>query len=262
MNISLKGKKALVSASTRGLGKAIAVQLAASGARVTLLARNEEKLKAVVAELPAPEGQDHSFLEVDFGDFETFKTIISGYFKAHEADILVNNTQGPSGGSVMDQDAGGYQKAFETLFQTVVFLTSAALPGMKKNGYGRIINISSLSIREPIPHLALSNVIRPAVAAWAKSLSFEVAPYGITVNNILTGLFDTERINDLYSGRAAQSGMTLDDYKDQMARDVPARRFGKPEEYGHLVVFLASEQAAYITGTNLPIDGGLTRGNH
>lgn len=259
MNISLFNKTALVSASTRGLGKAIAMQLAASGAQVTLLARNETKLKAAVADLPTPNGQKHSYLEADFSDLGAFKTIISDYFTSHGTDILVNNSQGPAGGTILEKDTGDYQKAFDTLFQTVVFLTSCALPGMKKNGFGRIINVSSLSIRQPLLHLALSNIIRPATAAWAKNLALEVAPFGITVNNILTGMFDTERINELYSGRAAELGIPLEELKVRMAKDIPAQRFGKPEEYGYLAAFLASENAAYITGANIPIDGGMIK---
>jgi 3-oxoacyl-[acyl-carrier protein] reductase len=256
MKINLEGKKALVGGSTRGLGKAIAMQLAASGAHVILLARNEAKLKAAVADLPVPAGQKHGFLEVDFNDPEGFKKIVSAFFKTNTIDILVNNTQGPAAGGVAEQDAATYQKAFDTLFQTVVFLTSAALPGMKKSGFGRIINVSSLSIRQPIPHLALSNIIRPATAAWAKSLATEVAHNGITVNNILTGYFDTERINEIYHGQAQLQNISLEQLKANMSKQVPARRFGKPEEYGFLVAFLASEYASYITGANIPIDGG------
>ena len=261
MDIVLTGKKALVGGSTRGLGKAVAMQLAECGAEVTLLARNEEKLKAALADLPVPAGQKHGFLAADFSDFDSFQRVVSGYFANRGTDILVNNTHGPAAGGVTEKSIADYQAAFDTLFKTVVFLTSAALPSMQKNGFGRIINISSLSIRQPIPHLALSNIIRPAVSAWAKSLSSEVARYGITVNNILTGYFDTERINEIYSGQALKLGITLEEHKARMARDVPARRFGKPEEYGYLAAFLASEQAAYITGANIPIDGGLTKGN-
>jgi len=261
MDIVLTGKKAMVGGSTRGLGKAVAMQLAECGAEVTLLARNEEKLKAAVADLPVPAGQKHGFLAADFSDFDSFQRVVSGYFANRGTDILVNNTHGPAAGGVTEKSIADYQAAFDTLFKTVVFLTSAALPSMQKNGFGRIINISSLSIRQPIPHLALSNIIRPAVSAWAKSLSSEVARYGITVNNILTGYFDTERINEIYSGQALKLGITLEEHKARMARDVPARRFGKPEEYGYLAAFLASEQAAYITGANIPIDGGLTKGN-
>ncbi len=257
MHINLNHRSALVSASTRGLGKAIAMQLAASGAQVTLLARNEAKLKAALADLPIPNGQKHRYLEVDFSDLEALRHIVSAYFKDHETDILVNNTQGPAGGGISEKDTGDYQTAFETLFQTVVFITSQALPGMKKKGFGRIINVSSMSIRKPIPHLALSNSIRPATAAWAKNLSFDVAPYGITVNNILTGMFDTERISELYAGQAALRNVSLEEYKTILAGDIPMRRFGKPEEYGYLAAFLASDQAAYITGADIPIDGGL-----
>lgn len=260
MLISLKGKTALVPASTRGLGKAIAVQLAASGAQVTLLARDENKLGQALADLPSPHGQKHGYLEADFNEYGRFTEIVTEYFSDNYADILILNTQGPPTGTVLEKEAGDYQSAFDLLFKPAVFLASAALPAMKQNGFGRIINVASVSVRQPIPHLALSNVIRPALAAWVKGLSAEVAKDGITVNTILTGLFDTERIREVYATQAQREGIPLEELKTRMAAGIPAGRLGKPEEYGYLAAFLASEQAAYLTGAMIPLDGGMMKG--
>jgi 3-oxoacyl-[acyl-carrier protein] reductase len=259
MNISLAGKIALVGGSTRGLGKAIALQLAASGAEVVLLARNEEKLEKVREELPVPSGQNHRILVADFSDFEKFKKVLTWFFETHSVDILVNNTQGPAPGGVLDKQPDDYQKAFDLLFQTVAFQTKLALIGMKEKGYGRILNLSSVSIKEPLPNLVLSNAVRSAVISWAKTLARAVAPDGITVNNLLTGFFDTERLRQIIEIQALASGISASDQAQKMVSEIPAGRLGKPEEFAQLVTFLASDAAAYITGTSIPIDGGLLR---
>lgn len=259
MNISLKGKKALVGGSSRGIGKAIAQQLAESGASVTLMARSEDKLKRIVNELPTSEGQKHQYLLVDFTDYEKYKSVIFDYFKNNTVDILVNNTQGPSAGSALEKKVDDYQNAFDLLFKSVVFTTELALEHMIKNKWGRIINVASVSVKEPLSYLALSNTIRAAVVTWAKSLSTDIAQHQITINNVLTGYFDTERIHDLNQTKAKQLGISIEEVKSNMEAQVPVKRIGKPEEYGFLVTFLASEKAAYITGTNIPIDGGLLK---
>ncbi|NJB72774.1 3-oxoacyl-[acyl-carrier protein] reductase [Saonia flava] len=259
MNISLKGKKALVGGSSRGIGKAIAQQLANSGASVTLMARSEDKLKNVIDELPVESGQKHQYLLVDFTDFKKYKSTILDYFKKNSVDILVNNTQGPSAGGALEKKVDDYQNAFDLLFKSVVFTTELALEQMIKNEWGRIINIASVSVKEPLSYLALSNTIRAAVVTWAKSLATDVAQHQITVNSILTGYFDTERIHDLNETKAKKLGIPIEEVKSNMEEQVPAKRIGKPEEYGYLVAFLASDRAAYITGTNIPIDGGLLK---
>lgn len=259
MNISLKGKKALVGGSSRGIGKAIAQQLAESGASVTLMARSEDKLKRIVNELPTSEGQKHQYLLVDFTDYEKYKSVIFDYFKNNTVDILVNNTQGPSAGSALEKKVDDYQNAFDLLFKSVVFTTELALEHMIKNKWGRIINVASVSVKEPLSYLALSNTIRAAVVTWAKSLSTDIAQHQITINNVLTGYFDTERIHDLNQTKAKQLGISIEEVKSNMEAQVPVKRIGKPEEYGFLVTFLASEKAAYITGINIPIDGGLLK---
>lgn len=257
MNISLNGKNALVGGSTSGIGKAIAIQLAASGARVTLMSRSEEKLLTVQAELANHKGQQHQILVVDFNDFEAYKKVISEYFTTNTIDILVNNTQGPTAGTALEKDITDYQQAFDLLFKTVVFTTELALKSMRQNKWGRVINVASVSVKEPLSYLVLSNSIRAAVVTWAKSLANEVGSDHITVNSILTGYFDTERIASLNSEKAKEQGISDDEVLKQMEAKVPVRRIGKPEEYGFLVSFLASEKADYITGTQIPIDGGL-----
>ena len=254
MQISLKGKKAIVGGSTQGIGKAIAMQLAESGAEFTLLARNEDKMKHVISELPKTFNQNHNYLVADFSDFENFKEVITEFFINNSVDILVNNTNGPNGGSVLDKNIDDYQTAFDLLYTTM-----EALKGMRANNYGRIINVSSITVKEPKPNLVLSNSIRSAVITWSKTLARDIAPFGITVNNILTGYFDTERLNNLYQKQAELNGVTLDSIKLKMMSEVPVGRFGKPAEYGYLATFLASELSAYITGTSIPIDGGLLK---
>jgi len=259
MKINLENKKALVGGSTQGLGKAIALQLAKCGAEVTLMARNKEKLEIVKSELNVDNHQNHKILVVDFTDFTSYKNIISKYFKVNTVDILVNNTNGPKGGTVFEKNMEDYQQAFDLLFKSVVFTTMLALDNMKKKNFGRIINATSLTVKEPLEHLVLSNSIRAAVTTWAKTLSKEVAVYGITVNNILTGIFDTERIKELNKIQAKEKGITAENVLKTLTESIPIKRLGKPEEFGYLVSFLASEYASYITGINIPIDGGLIK---
>ena len=259
MNISLQGKKALVGGSSKGIGAAIAKQLAASGASVTLMARSEGRMQELIEEMDSSQGQQHQFLSVDFTDFEAYKTKITAYFENNTVDILVNNTQGPEGGGALEKKVDDYQNAFDLLFKSVVYTTELALKHMQEQHWGRIINIASISVKEPLNYLALSNTIRAAVVTWAKSLAYDVAKDGITVNSTLTGYFDTDRIAQLNSKKAEKMGVSPDEVRSNMEEQVPVKRIGDPKEYGYLVAFLASEQAAFITGTNIPIDGGLLK---
>ncbi len=259
MIISLRGKTALVGGSSGGIGKAVAEQFAESGASVTLMSHSEDKLKNIIAELPTDKGQTHQYLVVDFSDFEGYKQLISEFFENNSVDILVNNTQGPEAGNTLEKQVPDYQEAFDLLFKTVLFTTELALKQMIKNKWGRIINAASVSVKEPLSYLALSNTIRAAVVTWAKSLASDVGPHQITVNSILTGYFDTDRINQLNAKKAEQQGIPQEDVRADMESKVPVRRIGDPKEYGFLAAFLASEQAAYITGTQIPIDGGLLK---
>ncbi|MFN3136091.1 MAG: SDR family oxidoreductase [Allomuricauda sp.] len=259
MNISLKGKNALVGGSSKGIGAAIAKQLAASGASVTLMARSEGRMQELVREMDSSQGQQHQFLSVDFTDFEAYQSKIARYFETNTVDILINNTQGPEGGGALEKKVEDYQNAFDLLFKSVVFTTELALKHMQEKQWGRIINIASISVKEPLNYLALSNTIRAAVVTWAKSLAYDVAKDGITVNSTLTGYFDTDRIAQLNSKKAEKMGVSPDEVRSNMEEQVPVKRIGDPKEYGYLVTFLASEQAAFITGTNIPIDGGLLK---
>ncbi len=260
MIITLKGKNALVGGSSRGIGLAIAQQLAESGASVTIMARSKEKLEKIVSELPTHSAdQVHQFLVIDYTNLESFKKIIEAYFTTHTIDILVNNTQGPKAGTPMEKEITDYQEAFDVLFKSVVFTTQLALDHMKSKQWGRVINVASVSVKEPLSYLVLSNTIRAAVVAWAKSLATEVGAFNITVNNILTGYFDTERLSELNQKKAEQQNIPISEVKEHMKEQVPLKRLGAPPEYGYLVAFLASEHASYITGTNIPIDGGLLR---
>ena len=257
MKIDLTGKKALVGGSSKGIGLGIAIELANSGASVCLMARNESRLKEIVAQLP--NSSNHSYLVVDFSKFEEYKLKIEEYIQNNHVDILVNNTQGPPAGNSLSKNIDSYQEAFDLLFKSVVHTTSLVIPGMQKNKWGRIINVTSVSVKEPLNYLVLSNSIRSAVVAWAKSLSVDLGPYGITVNSILTGYFDTERIKELNKEKSKSLKITETEVLDKMKSLVPASRLGRPEEYGYLVSFLSSDNAAYINGASIPIDGGLLK---
>lgn len=258
MKIDLIAKNALVGASSQGIGLAIATELAHCGANVTLMARDEKRMEQIIKQLPSIHpNQRHGYLKVDFSDFQSFNTQITAFFENHTVDILVNNTNGPIAGKAAELGIDEYQKAFDLLFKSVCKTTMLALKHMKAQKFGRVINVSSISVKEPIANLALSNSIRSATAAWAKTLATEVAADGITVNNIMTGLFYTDRLKHLIDTEAEQSGKSHQEIKDNREIQIPMKRFGKPEEYGHLACFLASEYASYITGINIPIDGGL-----
>lgn len=259
MIISFKNKKALVGGASQGLGYAIARQLAASGASVTVMARNEERLRAIASALPATGGQQHNYLVVDFADLDSYKKIMESYFSTNAVDILVNNTNGPKAGTVLEKTGADYQLAFDLLFQTVQHTTALAVKHMKEKGFGRIINLTSRTIKEPVDSLALSNTIRAAVVAWGKTLSRDLGKYNITVNSILTGNFDTERLTELFEAQAKAGNATTEEIKAKAIADIPLQRLGTAAELANVVTFLASEQAAYVTGTSIPVDGGLLK---
>ncbi len=257
MKIDLTGKKALVGGSSKGIGLGIATELANSGASVCLMARNESRLKQIVDQLP--NSSNHSYLVVDFSKFEDYKIKIEKYVKNNQVDILINNTQGPPAGNSLSKNIDSYQEAFDLLFKSVVHTTSLVIPGMQINKWGRIINVTSVSVKEPLNYLVLSNSIRSAVVAWAKSLSVDLGSDGITVNSILTGYFDTERIKELNKEKSKSLNISETEVLEKMKTLVPASRLGRPEEYGYLVSFLSSDNAAYINGASIPIDGGLLK---
>lgn len=259
MKINLKDKKAFVGGSSKGLGYAVAKQLAVCGAMVTLVSRNEPLLKKNMIELKKLTGFDHNYIVVDYNDSEGYNKIITEFFKTNSVDILINNTQGPNAGDVLSVSESDYKNAFNLLFQNTVNTSMAAIKGMKKNNWGRIINMASVSVKEPLSYLALSNTIRSAVTSWGKTLSIESGKHNVTVNNILTGFFNTERLNQLNSEKAKKFNVSTDEVFDRMSEMVPLKRIGEPKEFGYLVAFLSSDFADYINGANIPIDGGLLK---
>lgn len=259
MKINLKDKKALIGGSSKGLGYAVAKQLAVCGAKVTLVSRNEALLKKNIIELNKITDIEHNYLLVDYNHPKKYKQIIEDFFQKNRIDILVNNTQGPPAGDVFSVNENDYQKSFDLLFKNTINTTNSAIKGMKENNWGRIINMTSVSVKEPLAYLALSNTIRSAVTSWGKTLSIESGKHNITVNNILTGFFNTERLNQLNSEKAKKFNVSNEAVFDKMSEMVPLKRIGKPEEFGYLVAFLASNYADYINGVNIPIDGGLLK---
>lgn len=258
MNLNLNNKYALVCGSTAGIGKATAMSLASEGVKVTLIARNENKLKAVLSELP--QKGNHDYIVADFSNPEELKTKVSNYIsKNHGFHILVNNTGGPKGGPVFSADLNEFESAFTHHLKCNHVLAQAVVPFMKEAGYGRIINIISTSVKQPLDGLGVSNTIRGAVANWSKTLANELGSFGITVNNVLPGATGTERLTEIIKNKSAKTGNTEEEAAHAMKQAVPAKRFAKPEELAYAVTFLASECASYINGINLPVDGGRTK---
>lgn len=258
MNLDLTGKKALVCGSTQGIGKATAIELARLGATVFLFARNKEKLSETLAELPAPHAQQHDWIAADFNVPDQVGRVIRDFASRNTIHILVNNTGGPPGGTAIDASIDEYRIAFNSHLVCNQLITQSLVPGMKREGYGRIINIISTSVKMPIRGLGVSNTIRGAVASWAKTLSMELAPHGITVNNVLPGATQTGRLDSLIRTKAQNSGRTEDEIRKEMIHEIPSGRIGLPEEVAAAIAFLATPAAAYINGVSLPVDGGRT----
>ncbi|HEY3250689.1 MAG TPA: SDR family oxidoreductase [Ignavibacteria bacterium] len=257
MNVDLTNKRAIVCGSSQGIGKAIALQLAASGASVILIARNEESLRKVLRELSSSKKQNHSFIVADFSEPENLKNKLNNFTSENPAvHVLVNNTGGPKPGEAYSAELYEYADAFRNHLICNQILVQALVPGMIKEKYGRIINVISTSVKQPIKNLGVSNTIRAAVAGWAKTLSKELAPYGITVNNILPGATKTERLYSIFKARAESSGKSVGEIEKEWLEEIPAGRFGEPEELAYAAAFLASPMAAYINGVSLPVDGG------
>jgi 3-oxoacyl-[acyl-carrier protein] reductase len=258
MNLNLNNKYALVCGSTAGIGKATAIALAQEGANVTLIARNEDKLKAVLAELP--QQRTHDYIVADFSNPEELKTKVSEYItKNHGFHILVNNTGGPAGGPVFSAKISEFESAFTQHLKCNHVLAQTVVPFMKEEGYGRIINVISTSVKQPLDGLGVSNTIRGAVANWSKTLANELGQYGITVNNVLPGATGTERLTEIIKNKSAKTGSNEEEAANAMKQAVPAKRFAKPEELAYAITFLASACASYINGINLPVDGGRTK---
>jgi len=256
MNLEINNKNALVCGSTQGIGKASAMALAEEGVNVTLVARNEEKLKAVLAALPN-QNQQHGYLVADFSDPKALKEKLEAINL--EFHILVNNTGGPAGGPVFNASLDEFESAFTQHLKCNHVLVQAVVPFMKTQCFGRIINIISTSVKQPLDGLGVSNTIRGAVASWSKTLANELGEFGITVNNVLPGATGTERLNEIIKNKATKTGKSIDEVAKMMQNASPAKRFAQPEEIANAVVFLASEKASFINGINIPVDGGRTK---
>ena len=259
MNLDLKDKTAIVCGSTAGLGWASAYELSLLGANVILMARNKEKLLAKIKELNQNGNQQHGYLVADFSDPDNVQEAINKWTADnHTAQILVNNTGGPPAGTITEAGPQAFRTAFESHLICNHIMAQALIPGMKAAGFGRIINIISTSVKAPLQNLGVSNTIRAAVANWSKTLSNELAPFGITVNNVLPGLTQTSRADQIIEKKAKDTGKPETEVMAEMVKEIPVRRIGQPEEFGAAVAFLASPSAAYINGINLPVDGGRT----
>ena len=259
VNLNLKDKSALVCGSSQGMGKSIAIQLALQGANVVLFARNQSSLELVKKELDTSQGQQHHIIIADFSDTEKVKESLTQYLKkGNMLEILINNTGGPAPGPANSALSEDFLSAFNQHLICNHELMKLLLPGMKESKYGRIINVISTSVKQPLVGLGVSNTVRGAVASWAKTLANELGPFNITVNNVLPGATNTARLEAIIKNKAAKKGVSIEDMAFEEKSIIPMRRFGEPEEFADAVGFLASPAAGYITGINLPIDGGRT----
>lgn len=251
--------RALVCGSTQGIGYASACALAEAGATVVLMARDPDRLDSARASLPSPAGQTHATLVADFTQPDEVRSVAAGHVaRAGAIHILVNNTGGPPGGPITEAPADAFRAAFASHLLCNHLLAQTVIPGMRDAGYGRIVNVVSTSVRQPIKGLGVSNTIRGAVASWAKTLAGEVAPHGITVNNVLPGATRTGRLESVLESRARMSGRSRAAVEAEFLTEIPMGRFGEPAEVAAAVLFLASPSAAYITGVSLAVDGGRT----
>ena len=259
MELNLSGRTALVCGSTQGIGRACARQLAAMGAHIVILARNKEALIVEKAELDRINKLNNDYLVADFSDWREVEHVIKNFIaERNPINILVNNNGGPPSGPITDARPEAFESAFTQHLICNQVLVQAVVDEMIKANYGRIINIISTSVKAPLHGLGVSNTIRAAVANWSKTLANELGQYGITVNNVLPGATMTGRLSQIIGNKANRQNLTPDEIQAEMLAEIPLKRFAKPEEIADAVAFLASPAAAYITGINLPVDGGRT----
>jgi 3-oxoacyl-[acyl-carrier protein] reductase len=258
MDIDLSGRHALVCGGSQGIGKAAAIELALLGASVTLLSRSEESLRKALAELPSGTVV-HDFIAVDMTNLDVLREKVETAAKKNPFHIVVNNTGGPPGGQANSAKVEEYTSAFQQHLIANQIVLQAVLPGMKETGYGRIVNVISTSVKEPIRNLGVSNAIRGAVASWSKTLAGELGQFGITVNNVLPGYTKTQRLEQILGDRARATKQDEDAVAKTMLATVPAGRFADASEIGAVIAFLATPAAGYINGVNVPVDGGRTQ---
>ncbi|MBN1336363.1 MAG: SDR family oxidoreductase [Deltaproteobacteria bacterium] len=260
LSTRLDGHHALVCGASAGIGRAAALALASAGCRVTALARSRDRLEALMPQLVAVGAPDARFLVADLDDRPSLQEALDDFLEREgPVDVLVNNSGGPPGGMLLEASEDDLTKAFGRLLLAGHLLVRAVVPGMTSLGWGRIVNVVSLSVREPIWGLGVSNTVRGAVAAWAKTLSLELPP-GITVNNVLPGYTATERLHALAASTGQSAGLPLETVEAAWAASVPERRLGDPDEIGAVIAFLASPAASYVRGQSLAVDGGRLHG--
>lgn len=260
MELGIRGKVALVAAASRGLGRAVAEELAAEGASLILCARNQQTISETSEAISRATGVPTLAVEADVsvrGDIT--KLVNSGLQRFGRIDILVTNGGGPPAGRFEQLTAEQWESSTRLTLFSAIELARAVLPGMKQRGWGRILNITSIAVKQPVENLILSNSLRAGVTGFARTLANEVAADGITVNNILPGYTRTERVEELAQMMAEKEGITAAEFKAKWEQEIPMRRLGEPREFAALAAFLVSEKAAYITGTSVQVDGGWVR---
>ena len=256
----LEGKHAVVCGSTQGIGLASAKLMAERGAKITLVARNESKLKDALQSLDTSSGQQHDILVADFSQPEMLNNALQTYVaNGGTPDILINNTGGPKGGPIRDADVSEFIAAFNQHLICNHILVQHLYPGMKAKGGGRIINVISTSVKQPLNNLGVSNTVRGAVANWSKTMANELGEFNITVNNVLPGATNTGRLQSIAEVKAGKTNSSVDTVLDGMAAQSPMQRIAEPEEVAEAIAFLASDRASYINGINVPVDGGRTK---
>lgn len=259
MNLDLSGKHALVCGGSQGIGRAAAIELAQLGAHVTLLARSREALESVLAELPRAGAQTHAWIAVDMNDHAALRAKVEAATPGKPVQILINNTGGPPGGPAHAATLDDFRIAFNQHLIAAQIVLQAVLPGMRGSGYGRVVNVISTSVKEPIANLGVSNTVRAAMASWAKTLAGELAAAGITVNNVLPGYTKTQRLSSLIAANAKSASKSEEDIARNMLASVPAGRFGETHEVAAVIAFLCTPAAAYVNGVSIAVDGGRTR---
>ncbi len=258
MDLSLRNRIAIICGSTQGIGFASALELSKLGASCVLMARNEIALKEAVQQLDTSFKQQHSYLVADFDQPETVKAAIETFVSNNSVHILINNSGGPGSGSITEAKEEEFINTFNRHLLCNHILTKAVIPSMKKEGYGRIINIISTSVKVPLPNLGVSNTIRGAVASWAKTMANELGQFNITVNNVLPGATKTQRLETIISNNANKKNVAVDEIEKEMLKEIPMKRFAEPQELANIVAFLASPAASYVNGVSIPVDGGRT----